>query len=85
MDSSLPASSVGFSRQEYWSGLPFPVQEIFLTQGSNLRFLGLLHWQPSLFFFLFTTSTILDTSIEVEDKLCCREEANSDSMLELFL
>ena len=26
--------SMGFSRQEYWSGLPFPPQ-IFLTQGSN--------------------------------------------------
>ena len=24
MDCSLPASSTGFSRQEYWSGLPFP-------------------------------------------------------------
>ena len=24
--------SVGFSRQEYWSGLPFPSQRIFLTQ-----------------------------------------------------
>ena len=27
--------SMGFSRQEYWSGLPFPSQGIFLTQGSN--------------------------------------------------
>ena len=27
--------SVGFSRQEYWSGLPFPSPGIFLTQGSN--------------------------------------------------
>ena len=34
--------SMGFSRQEYWSGLPFPPLRIFLTQGSNLR---LLHWQ----------------------------------------
>ena len=24
MDCGLPASSMGFSRQEYWSGLPFP-------------------------------------------------------------
>ena len=23
-DCSLPGSSMGFSRQEYWSGLPFP-------------------------------------------------------------
>ena len=40
--------SMGFSRQEYWSGLPFPSSgdlpdpEIFLIQGSNLSF---LHWQ----------------------------------------
>ena len=25
--------SMGFSRQEYWSGLPFPFQGIFPTQG----------------------------------------------------
>ena len=34
--------SVGFSRQEYWSGLPFPTPGIFPTQGSNPC---LLHWQ----------------------------------------
>ena len=27
--------STEFSRQEYWSGLPFLLQGIFLTQGSN--------------------------------------------------
>ena len=27
--------SMGFSRQEYWSGLLYPTQGIFLTQGSN--------------------------------------------------
>ena len=27
---------MGFSRQKYWSGLPFPLQGIFPTQGSNL-------------------------------------------------
>ena len=34
--------SMGFSRQEHWSGLPCPLEGIFLTQGSNLC---LLHWQ----------------------------------------
>ena len=28
--------SMGFSRQEYWSGLPFPSPGIFPTQGLNL-------------------------------------------------
>ena len=42
MDSSLHQAppSMGFSRQEYWSGLLFPSQGIFPTQGSNP---GLLH------------------------------------------
>ena len=35
--------SMGFSRQEYWSGLPFPSQGHLPTQGSNP---GLPHfWQ----------------------------------------
>ena len=42
---------MGFSRQPTGVGCHFLFQEIFLTQGSNLHFLGLLHWQPSLFFF----------------------------------
>ena len=33
---------MGFSRQEYWSGLPFPFQGIVPTQELNLR---LLRWQ----------------------------------------
>ena len=37
--------SMGFSRQEYWSGLPFLLQGVFLTQGSNLSLPCLLHWQ----------------------------------------
>ena len=40
-----PPLSMGFSRQEYWSGLLCPSPGIFLTQGSNLRLLSLLHWQ----------------------------------------
>ena len=34
--------SMGFPRQGYWSGLPFPSLGVFLTQGLNLQ---LLHWQ----------------------------------------
>ena len=37
--------SMGFSRQEYWSGLPFPPLGIFQTQGSNPCLLCVLHWQ----------------------------------------
>ena len=35
MDSSLPGSSVmGFSRQEYWSGVPLPSPEVFSLEPS---------------------------------------------------
>ena len=37
--------SMGFSRREYWSGLPCLLQGIFLTQGSNSSLLCLLRWQ----------------------------------------
>ena len=33
MDYSLPGSSVGFPRQEYWSGLPFPSPGDLLDPG----------------------------------------------------
>ena len=36
---------MGLSYQEYWSGLHFLLQGIFLTQGLNLCLLKLLHWQ----------------------------------------
>ena len=38
--------SMEFSRQEYWSGLPFPSLGIFLTQGSNP---SLLHCRQILY------------------------------------
>ena len=37
--------SVEFSRQEYWSGLPFPPPGDLPNPGSNMRLLRLLHWQ----------------------------------------
>ena len=41
-----PPLSMGFSRQEYWSGLPCPPPGDLLTQGSNpylLHFRQILH------------------------------------------
>ena len=40
---------MGFSRQEYRSGLPIPSPGIFLTQGSNPHLLYLLRWQVGFF------------------------------------
>ena len=46
---SVPLS-LGFSRQEYWSGLPFPSPEVLLDQALNLQLLCLLpcRWIPKL-------------------------------------
>ena len=41
--------SIGFFRQEYWSGLPCLLQGIFPTQGSNLHLLQLLHCRQILY------------------------------------
>ena len=41
--------SMRFSRQEYWNGLPIPLQRIFPTQGSNLNLLCLLHCRQILY------------------------------------
>ena len=53
MDYSPPGSSVhgimGFSRQEYWSGLPVLLQGIFPTQESNWHLLCLLHCRQILY------------------------------------
>ena len=38
--------SMGFSRQEYWSGLPFPSPEDLTDQGSNL---GLPHCRQMVY------------------------------------
>ena len=37
--------SMGFSRQEYWSGLPCPPSGDLPNPGIDLRLFGLLHWQ----------------------------------------
>ena len=45
MAAHLAPPSLGFSRQEYRSGLPFPPPGNPPTQGSNSSLLWLLHWQ----------------------------------------
>ena len=46
MDCSLqPSLSVEFSRQEYWSGLPFPSPRDLPDPGPNWSPLYLPHWQ----------------------------------------
>ena len=53
---------MGFSRQEYWSGLPCLLQEIFPTQGLNL---GFLHWRQILYHLSHLHIQIFRPSISV--------------------
>ena len=48
---------MGFSWQEYWSGLPFPSPGIFLTQGSNPGSPSLPSEPPGKPFFFFLLET----------------------------
>ena len=41
--------SMEFSRQKYWSGLPFPTPKDLPEPGLNLHLLCLLHWQADSF------------------------------------
>ena len=63
----LASLSMQFSRQEYWSGLPSPLQEIFLTQGLNLCLLCL----PALATGFFTTSATWETQWNLTRTLIC--------------
>ena len=51
--------SMGFSRQEYWSGGHVLLQGIFLTQGLNLHLQYLLHWQAGSLPLKFITKDLL--------------------------
>ena len=44
-----PSLSTQFSRQEYWSGLPFCLAGVFPTQGSKPHLLCLLHFRQILY------------------------------------
>ena len=37
--------TIGFSRQEFWSGLPFPIPRDLSDPGVDLHLWSLLHWQ----------------------------------------
>ena len=53
------ALSVGFSRQEYWSGLPYPPPGDLPDRGLNLFLLSL----PALAGGFFTTSAIWEACL----------------------
>ena len=61
MDCRLPGSlPAEFSRQEYWSGLPFLLQGIFPNQGLNL---SLLHFRQILYYLSHQGNSIYIKSL----------------------
>ena len=69
--------SMGFSRQEYWSGLPFPSPGNFPTQGSNP---GLPHCRQTLYrlshqgshaILFFLTNLLMELSIQKCAQMVC--------------
>ncbi|XDA70348.1 hypothetical protein R6Z07F_000723 [Ovis aries] len=58
---------MGFSRQEYWSGLPCPCPWIFLTQGSNS---GVLNCRWILYPLNHLRAQVLKAEVK------CKEEGN---------
>ena len=60
--------SMGFSRQEYWSGLPFPPPGDFLDSGIDSCLLHLLYWQMGS----------LSLHGTVNKKFICHKDRNID-------
>ena len=58
--------SMGFSKQEYWSGWHFILQGIFPTQELNLHFLCLLLWQGDFFLLLSHLGMIILSFCELK-------------------
>ena len=69
MDCSLPVSSWNISRQEYWSGLPFPTPGDLPDPGTKLKSLT----SPAVAGRFFTTTTIREGK-----PTCSMESSNSD-------
>ena len=73
--------TMGFSRQESWSGLPLPTPEMFLTQRSNPY---LLHWQadslPLCHLESLHTHTHTHTHTHVHVCACLVTSVVSDSL-----
>ena len=57
----LAPPCMGFSRQEYWSGLHCLLQRIFPTQGLNL---GLLHCRQLLFCLGYSAVLVINTQMK---------------------
>ena len=77
MDCSLQAPlSMGFSRQEYWSGLPFPTSGNFPKPGiwfsPKLHLLCFLPWAGGF----FTTSTTWETHSVAQGLFTYRKQAH---------
>ena len=72
--------STGFSRPEYWSGLPYPAPRDLLDQGSNPHLLRLLHWQADSLPLAPRGKPHLATMPASKDIVCILMELSSEDM-----
>ena len=75
MDCRPPGSSVEFSMQGYWSGWPFLLQGILLTQGSNTHLLHLLPLQADSLPLSHLESPYTQSSLSIQ--FSCSVVSNS--------
>ena len=61
-----PPLSLGFSRQEHWSGLPFPSPGVFLTQDTDP---DLLHCRQILYQLIYKGSPTLSVAAAAAESL----------------
>ena len=54
--------SMGFSRHDYWSGLPFPPLGDLPSQWLNTQLLSLIHWQAGSLPLVTPSSSSVDQS-----------------------
>ena len=64
MDDRLPGSSMGFPRQEYWSGLPFPTPGVLPNPGIEPMSLA----SPTLAGGFFPISTTWEAPVSAKIK-----------------
>ena len=62
--------SVGFSRQEYWSGLPFPTPGDLPTQGLKLCLWHLLRWQANSLSLVRPFQILKDDAVKALHSVC---------------
>ena len=72
--------SMGFSRQEYWSGLPWPPSGDFPNPGIESKSLCLLHWQGDSLPTESSPSPCISLAISLESEHLQEDNVGNDTV-----